>query len=782
MSEQENIEALAQQCQSAEEYAMLATKIAATDAEHARTLLKEAELQSQFPADYIRTAKGYIALADSAYASDLIEQAEEACFEAMEYAAVGQAWGELLGNSDKAAVLLQQAASEVQSMPERLLLAQMAAASGADELAQSLYTQIEKSCESIEDYAALASTLLDSENPSAAQKLFASAGKLCDDIASTVLYAKTAANLFHDPKQQRSILEEVEADCQFPKEFVQLATAYYQLLGDTAKVDELLEQGTEFAFSGAEYLDLANGYLQLKEDKSAAGDAYKKALPEITDRKQLQEMAKTASHDLEDRDLAKAIYRKLEQRSQNTTERLALAQSILDDIDDKDYAVDLYQRIEEELTTPRDLTDLAVSLMKNLGDRDRAIGVVHKALDHSDSFQVLRSLFDNAVKIVNDEKTSQLILDKWRNAAESTAELLIIYQSQGEVHEVQKGEAQNGVAKNDSKQGRSILLAAEERVASLGEMKNVVKVVAEDFPEDTAWQQRLVDKLQRRQANQSTYTTFQDQERKATQGLQLIRLARAVMQQLGDEYYSRKLLNAAHATLLEQPVDLYVYEQLLSSIAHDLNDREWALDVLQGLPQRCVSLSQINQLTDMALQILGDRELAHQLLCDYAEKSVSTKQRSIQELLQLASIVWQKLQNPVWLEQLLRTASDKATTLFDWVTIGELAHQAGLQEFATKAYDQAAIGCQNANQFRQFYTILRSSSLSPATTRHYYALGAQALSSPKERLRWIEGIIDIVADSKWAHDEYQKLAPELATGPAAKLFYNSRRYRLQGRS
>ena len=152
MSEQENIEALAQQCQSAEEYAMLATKIASTDTEHARKLLKEAELQCQFPADYISTAKGYIALADSAYAGDLIEQAEEACFEAMEYAAVGQAWGELFGHTDKAAVLLQQAASEVQSMPDRLLLAQMATASGADELTQSLYNQIEESCKTIEDY------------------------------------------------------------------------------------------------------------------------------------------------------------------------------------------------------------------------------------------------------------------------------------------------------------------------------------------------------------------------------------------------------------------------------------------------------------------------------------------------------------------------------------------------------------------------------------------------------------------------------------------------------
>ncbi len=766
MSEQENIDVLAEQCQSADDYAALALKIASNDPDRAKTLLKEAELKSQFPADYISTAAGYIALADQDYATDLIDQAEEACFEVMEYAAVGRAWGELIGNTEKASELLQQAVSEVQTMPDMLTLANTASASGADELAGSLYKQIEDSCKTIDDYAELASTLLRSEQQTAARKLFTNAGRLCDDIASTVIYAKAARDLFHDPKLQRGILEEAEADCQFPAEFVQLATGFHELLDDTAKVEELLEQGEEFAFSGAEYLDLANGYLQLKKDKVAAAAAYQKALPETNDRLQLQQMARTAVCDLGDANLAKTIYAKLEQRSQNISDRLSLVQAVLDDTGDKDYALDLYQRIEEKLTTPRDLTDLATAIIKNLDDKPRAVGILNKALHNCSGFQNLNNLFDSAVTIVNDKKTSQAILGKWAATAESTAELLLIYQSQSAVSEA-------------ADQARDMLLAAEDRISSLGEMKNVATVVARDFAEDKAWQQRLEDKLKRREANQSTYTAFQDREKKAILGLQLIRLGHAVMRQLEDEYYCRKLLNTAQTTLQDKPLDLYVNEQLMNVVVDDLQDRSLAADLLGQWADRCQTLTQISQLMDMSLRILGDLDLASKLLHNHTEPLSSAQQNS-GELLQLATVVWQKLRDQKWVEQLLQTANDKASTLFDRITAGNLARQADLQELAKNTYAQAAASCQNANDFNQLYRLLCESGLSADTIKSYYALGTRAIHSATDKLHWAEGIIDLTGDRQWAQSEYHDLASELKDGPAAKLFYNSQRQRLHG--
>jgi len=766
MTEPQAIEIRAQQCQNSEDYANLAAEIATVDLDHAQALLKQAELQCQLPADYIHTATGYMAMSEPEYAAELLEQAEESCFEAMEFAAVGQAWAKLLNKSEKAGALLQQAAAEVQARSDKLTLVQAAVACGADELAQSLLEQVTQSCKTLEDYAELADILQQRGDQDKARALFATANKFCDDIASTVRYAKTAGELFQDPELQRNILEQAETDCQFPKEFVQLATGYYQLLADSAKVDELLEQGTEFAFSGSEHLDLALGYLQLKQDQHAAAEAYRKALPDITDRLILQEMGKTAACELGDRELAKTIYTKLEQRSQNTAERLALAQSILDDIDDQEHAVALYQRIEEQLTAPRDLIDLAVRIAKNLADKAWATAILLKALDQSSGYQPLGKLFDCAVATVNNPAVSQTILKKWRAAAESSTELLNIYQAQGKIL-------------NEPEEARKLLLTAEERIASLGEMQHVVKTVAEDFPEDAAWQQRLNDKLQRREANQSAYATLQEQEQQATEGLQLIRLGREVMQRLGDEYFCHKLFDTAHTLLQEQPLDLYVYEQLLEGIEKQLADHEWAVSIVQGLTQRCHTVAQISQLAGLAHQTLQDPNLAARLLHDFSG-NMATGEPGLDGLLQLATAVWQQSQDRNWLEQLLSTATESAATLYDWVSIGKLAQQADLGETAVSAYSQATASCQNAEQFRQLYALLSSTNLPRKEIDRHYAMGARTLTSARERLHWAEGIIELTGDREWAQKAYQQLAAELTKDPMRKLFRNSQKLWLQG--
>ena len=72
------------------------------------------------------------------------------------------------------------------------------------------------------------------------------------DFDSTVAYAEGAAEIFEDKEWGGEILEEVESDCQFTKEFVALAGAYKNLAGDDEKVGELMEQAEEFAMTGEE--------------------------------------------------------------------------------------------------------------------------------------------------------------------------------------------------------------------------------------------------------------------------------------------------------------------------------------------------------------------------------------------------------------------------------------------------------------------------------------------------------------------------------------------------
>ena len=58
------------------------------DHDYARELLGKADMQSHLPLDYVKTAELYIdGLGDKHYAKDLLEQAEELCFEVAECAA-----------------------------------------------------------------------------------------------------------------------------------------------------------------------------------------------------------------------------------------------------------------------------------------------------------------------------------------------------------------------------------------------------------------------------------------------------------------------------------------------------------------------------------------------------------------------------------------------------------------------------------------------------------------------------------------------------------------------
>ena len=64
-------------------------------------------------------------------------------------------------------------------------------------------------------------------------------------------------SLFHDLKEAEKILDDAEIDCQFPSDFVELATGVREILNDEEKVDELLDEAAASAMEGEEFLDVA---------------------------------------------------------------------------------------------------------------------------------------------------------------------------------------------------------------------------------------------------------------------------------------------------------------------------------------------------------------------------------------------------------------------------------------------------------------------------------------------------------------------------------------------
>lgn len=141
------------ECSSVEDFLRLVGEAVAetADPDCARHLVPQAEMQRQFPADYVATAQGCVqGLGDPAYARELLKLAEEACFEGSEYAAGGHAFAILLDDKGKGRGLLQQAMDETSDTGAMLQMAAMVGAMDA-ELAKTLTDKVEASCKRRED-------------------------------------------------------------------------------------------------------------------------------------------------------------------------------------------------------------------------------------------------------------------------------------------------------------------------------------------------------------------------------------------------------------------------------------------------------------------------------------------------------------------------------------------------------------------------------------------------------------------------------------------------------
>ena len=130
------------QCKSASDFASLAQDAIALEKDYAKALLERAEAHCQMPADYLAAAEGALAAGLAEYAGDLYEQAEDACFDAMEKAMLGASLARTGTAPAKGRALIEEAAGEAKKLGEFLTLSGYAREALGDEaLAATLLVQ-----------------------------------------------------------------------------------------------------------------------------------------------------------------------------------------------------------------------------------------------------------------------------------------------------------------------------------------------------------------------------------------------------------------------------------------------------------------------------------------------------------------------------------------------------------------------------------------------------------------------------------------------------------------
>jgi len=750
MATKEELEVREADCSTAADFAALAKEAVEVDADYARALLEKAEMQCQMPPDYVAAAEGALAAGLTDYAKDLYEQAEDACFESMEFATLGASLARTGTDADKGREMLEKAASDASQLNEFLIISGYAKEALGDEaLAASLLAKVEEKAKGFDDFVNLAKRLQAEGAVDAAKDFYAKAARYCEDMDQTVAYAKGKIDILEDKEGAKKILDDAETDCQFPKDFAALAAGYKAMFEDTDKVAELMDQAADFAMSGEENLDLAKGFWELMGDKDKAVGAYRKALPEVNDKAQLIELAAYAAGKVGAPDLAKDFYAKAEQKMSAAPERLKLAEAVIKDTGDKGYALEVYARASESLTQPNDLMSVAADVVDKLENKEKSGEIYRQAFAAMSDLGQYNKLLEAVDGKLGDKEFGREILVKGGEVAQGTPELLDL------------AKRTMGVLA-DKDMARGFMDRAEEQVTSVGEMKNVVAAVKEHFANDADWLALVEEKLARREANQEKYAIFQAREKGATSTIKLLQLSDAVMAELDDKFYAQKLLVDAQKKLDEEGWDFSKARKLVEGVSRHLGDTVWATKLLKDAAGRVRGFAGLATVAESSAELLPDadaaKSLVGELLAGYEQQLEGAESKSAYDFSKLASVKGRLLGD----KQAASAALDKAAEMGgDHYTFAELARLAaslGLEDRVQVMLDQAAAACMSASQARQLANRLSTSGFSTDQVRSVYVGLKPSKGTGADKLAWADGIVDLFGDRAWARQELDALA------------------------
>jgi Tfp pilus assembly protein PilF len=775
MATKAELEAKEAQCKSVEDYCKLAMEALTEpkDEGYAKELVSNAEGDCSMPKDYIYVAEVYAKLGNKESAEEMYEEAEDACFEPMETAMLGHSIAVYLGDKEKAKELLESAANSAKKINEILAISNYVQSDLGDaELSKKLLSKVEGQLKSLKDYVDLAKTIIkETGDKETAKSFFQKASDKLDGIADAVEYANAVIELFADKEMAKSALEGVEDDAQFTKDYVALAKGYMSL-GDSDRAKELLESGKEFAMTGEENIELADAYWTLFKDKEAAANGYGKGLNDINDKEKLLSFAKTIALEMDNTELAKKFYQRAESKMSGAKDLTTLAQAVVDVLKDKDYAKGIYERAVQSMDVPQELMMLAGDIIKNLGDKVSAKNVYEKALEKIGKFPAYLELFDAVVGNIQDKEFGKLILQKAEAMAGTTPELLQLATKAYDVLQ-------------DTEYSSELLVKAEEVVTNLNEMKDVNKTIKERFAGDGDWIKRVDEKLDKREKNQDKYDAYQKREEAAKTFKDLRLIVDDMMAELDDRYYAQKLLKAGLEKLNSQQFNVDNYRKLIQSIAKYLNDNNWIKTILDDLiANRTKFFFDFAGTCRIAIEETPDKELGKQLVEDYCKKYEnkidSNPNKTAYDYTNLAKAVNQLLKDGNWSVHLLEKA---AQTDGDYLTFSYMSYLARLfnDEKTSNMYLEKAVQeLDSAVQYQKLTERLKSLKFKTEEIKKLYANGSK-LSSPKEKLIWAEGIVDLLNDRNWAEKVYKELGSGFKSDEEKEIFETSRKIRLEGK-
>lgn len=322
---------------------------------------------------------------------------------------------------------------------------------------------------------------------------------------------------------------------------------------------------------------------------------------------------------------------------------------------------------------------------------------------------------------------------------------------------------------------------AENAVASLDEMSKVVEAAKTDFADDAERVARVQAKYDKRAANQAKYVEFGKQEELADTPKKLFRLADQVMAELEDPFYAAKLLAKVEAMLDQGDYQFLRYRPLILAVDKHVNDAAWVARLLDTAAAKSRDFVWFKEVVKTAATELRNKELGREKARAYVksrEEAIrANPEASVYDYTKLAELIIQDLGDAAWGTNLLIEAKARARDHYALAHIAALQAKGGDLAGAEATLMLAAQACGSADGCIQLATRMKNAGFDAALVRKVYEACGNTLTTPADRLHWVEGIVDELKDKAWASQAYAAIEGQF-TGEARARFEVSRMNRV----
>jgi len=550
----------------------------------------------------------------------------------------------------------------------------------------------------------------------------------------------------------KAALDKVAGDAMFTKDFVTLAIGY-QAIGDAAKAKEMLGQGADFAMDGSEKVAVGMGQWLALSDAAAAAKALAGALKEVSATEELYGLAAVVA-ELNDAALLGQIIDKIKTKAGRAGDFARLAKMV--GASDKAKGVDIINEGAAKYSSPADLITLSGAM--NEIDPAAAAGLYAKALDSAKDFTALMQVLAAAA---GNPEFAKTVLAKGGALATSTDELIQL--------------ADACVTSGDNASAAEMMSKAEEAVGNLFDMRKVVDAVEKHFASDTARVERVKGKLVKREANQAKYTELQNEEAKCTTVKQFIALSDRIMAELEDAAYAGKVLGLAETQMrAEGGFHFARFKSLILGVDR-LGDKEWLGKLLNESVANAADFVWFREIVLTCANELSDAEYGK------ARARVFVEERALGEgpydYTKMAETVQTALGDSAMAAKLLTEAANRAKDHYALAHTAKLYRDIGDNTAANGLFAKAAKACATGDQCVQLANRLKAYELPVSEIAPLMEVCGGHMTSTNDKLRWAEGVSDLLMDGAWADKAYNGIAGSFSSATDKKRFELSRQMR-----